>query len=126
MLLANNAAAATCVENHIIDGPTCIFLSCLQNLGVLISDMLRQTKEVNPSSNFGHSISLHLMSTLNLVHSFISQSMQYLIEVVGSDPLNFRPQCHASHVGKTLLNRGNLDLWHAKFRVILGSSGKLV
>ena len=56
------------------------------------------------SSNFGHSISIHLISTINLVHSFISQSMQqYLIEVVGSDPLNFRPQCHASHVGKTLL-----------------------
>ena len=73
----------------------------------------------------GHSISIHLLSTLNPVQSFISQSM-CLIEVVGSDPLNFRPQCHASHVGKTLLNRGNLDLWHAKFRVILGSSGKLV
>ena len=115
----HNAAVATCVENRIIDSPACILLSRLQDLGILIC-------LDKPTSNFGDSISIHLISTLNLVHSFNSQSMQYLIEVVGSDPLNFRPQCHASHVGKTLLNRGNLDLWHAKFRVILGSSGKLV
>ena len=63
-------------------------------------DLEQPTQLECSRSNF----SIHLISTINLVHSFISQSMQqYLIEVVGSDPLNFRPQCHASHVGKTLL-----------------------